>query len=157
MGVRAADDGWVVAARVHDDVLITDRGGERRDVATDHLQLWLGTDDGWVQVAVYPGAEGAEVVPVALARRGEQEGDVPESAAAAVAGVHAAWRPLQDRQGEALGLDLEVAIPASAVRVEGDRFGLRVVYADSDGGATLEGDLCIGNAPPLADAWVRLE
>lgn len=156
VGVLPTADGWVVAARVLDDVLVTDREG-RRDQATDHLQVWLRTADGWVELAVHPGAEpgAAQVVPRSLTRSGELPSAIPE--AASPAGVTAAWQPLADREGAAAGMDFEVAIPAAAVRIEDGRFGLRVLYADADGDSTLEGDLLIGTGPALADTWVVLE
>ncbi len=156
VGVRPGGDGWVVGARVLDDVLVTDGEG-RRQQARDHLQVWLRTADGWVELAVLPGGEAgpAEVVPCSLSLPGEQPGAIPE--AAVPAGVTAAWQPLSDRDGAPAGMDLEVAIPAAAARTDDGRLGLRVLYADADGGSTLEGDLRIGTGPPLADTWVMLE
>lgn len=157
VGVRPADDGWVLAARALDDVRVTDRDG-RRDEAVDHLQVWIRTAAGWVEVAIHPGATPGttEVVPRTLVRPG---GGVPEPVPEAVSpdGITAAWQPLVDGDGAPVGLDFEVAIPAAAVRVEDGRFGLRVLYADADGESTLEGDLRIGNTPPLADTWVLLD
>ncbi len=159
VGVRAAEGGWVVAVRVADDQRASPREG-RRAVATDHLELWLRGPDGWVQLAILPGGTDGEagVEAWALARSGEQERDLDEARRGkATAGVLGATTIRTDDAGAYQGLDAEVFLPAALAREEDGRVGLRVLFADADGGHELQGDLRIGTSASLADAWLVLE
>lgn len=154
VGLRAAADGWVVAARVLDDVRVAGDGPR-----ADQLQLWVRGPDGWVRVAVVPPeVPGVAVVtPVALARSGELDEDLPTAAAARLDGARAAWTVLQDDAGEYRGMDLEVWLPSGAFRLNAGGLGLRVLFADGDGEDDLRGDCLVGNAAQLVDVWTPVE
>ncbi len=158
VGVRAAEGGWVVAVRVWDDGWAPAAEG-RRDIATDHLQVWLRGEDGWIQLAVYSGdADGtARVVARALAQAREQEVALEgERSARSAAGVHGATRR-REEGGRYQGLDAEVFLPTDLARIEDGRVGLRVLFADADGDNDLQGDLRVGTSPALAPAWLHVQ
>ncbi len=150
VGLRAVPDGWVVAARVLDDVRATGAGP-----AADQLELWVRGQDGWLRLAVIPSDTPglAAVTPVSLARSGELEGDLPAAAAARLAGARASWTLLHDASEAYRGMDVEVWLPAAAFRLRDGDLGLRVMFADGDGGNELQGDTLVGNAAQLADVW----
>ncbi len=154
IGLRAATDGWLLAARLLDDLHVPGDGP-----AADRLQVWLRGDDGWVRIDVNPGAEpGAAVVtPSGLARSGELEEDLPAGRAASLSDARAAWTVLQDAEGAYQGMDVELFLPASAARLRDGEIGLRVLFSDGDGGHDLKGDTLIGNAPQLADVFTPLD
>ncbi len=156
IGVRAVAGGWAVAARIVDDVLDTVPDGRQRPLSVDHLEVWLLGQDGWIQLAVLPGAEaGAASVEVwALQPPGEQEDEPPLALLAAASTVQAAWQPRPATKSLAAGWDAEVLLPTELARIEDGRIGLRVLLVDGDGADELLGDLRMGNVAPLADAWV---
>lgn len=159
VGVRAAEGGWVVAARVWDDRWAPIQEG-RRDVATDHLELWLRGEDGWVQLTVQAneGDGDARVTAHAVARPREQEIELQGSRRdAACAGVRGAIRLRGNEDSTYRGLDAEVFLPADLARIEDGRIGLRVLFADGDGDNDLQGDLRVGTSPSLAQAWLRVK
>ena len=150
VGLRAVADGWVLAARVFDDVRVSGDGP-----AADQLQVWIRGDDGWVRLAVIPGTDPgvASVIPVSVARSGEMERDLPPAAATALEAARASWTVLHDASGTYRGMDFELLLPARAARLDDGRLGLRVLFADGDGGDDLQGDALVGNAAQLVDVW----
>ena len=154
VGLRAAADGWVVAARALDDVRVAGAGPR-----ADQFQLWVRGPDGWVRLAVVPSEEPgvAVVTPVSLARSGELDEDLPTAAAARFDGARAAWTVLQDDDEVYRGMDLEVWLPSDAFRLNDGELGLRVLFADGDGGDELRGDSLVGNAASRVDVWTRVE
>lgn len=159
IGVRAVEGGWVVATRILDDVVDTVPDGRQRALSVDHLEIWVLGQDGWIELAVLPGAEaGAAPVEVwALQPIGEQEEDPPETLLAAAGSVKAAWQPRAATKECAAGWDAEVLLPTGLARVVDGRIGLRVLFVDGDGADELLADLRLGNVAPLADAWVTLD
>ena len=154
VGLRAVPEGWVLAARALDDVRTLGDGP-----AADQLQVWLRGQDGWFRLAVLPGDEPGEarVIPTSMARMGGLEEAIPPAAAAALEGARASWRVLHDADGDYRGMDFEVLLPAPAARLDEGQLGLRVLFADGDGGDALQGDTLVGNAAPLVDAWTRVQ
>lgn len=153
VGLRATAEGWVLAARVLDDVHVPGEGE-----AADQLQVWLRGADGWVRLAVVPGDEpgAASITAVGLARSGEMEEDLPASLAPALAPARAAWTVLHDAEGSYQGMDVELFLPAAGARLRDGELGLRVLFADGDGGHELQGDALVGNAAQLVDVFTAL-
>ena len=145
VAVRPTDDGWLLAARLFDDVHAP-RAASASAGDGDHLELWLLGELGWVQYAIRVVAGGAEVEAVQHAATGEWPRPLPPDAVPAT--VTASGQRVED------DVVLEVLIPAEGVRPVDGKVGLRVLFADADDLERPRVTSRIGTTPSLVDAWL---
>jgi hypothetical protein len=152
VGVRQTPDGWVVAARLIDDVFAprteTPAAGDG-----DHLELWLRTADDWAALAIRPTATAGAAEVTLVTRSNHDVWPLTDGTSSPFDGVEAAWSPRM-ADGIYQGMDLEVAIESTALeRVEGG-VGMTVVFADADDPERPGLQCRVGTAPWMVDAWV---